>query len=326
MAKFNLSSVYSKDNIYSVLKLLKALIDTLDNYEFEEPILDKNGNPIPMEWFAKLYNSIHGDDNGNVEVGKDAHIDGNINVSLDATIGGLIKLGSSTMIAYVDYPGSLGALPAVFYYYIKNGTIIVDSAIAFSVYECSLLAWLTIGDTTYSNGVYTTMAEPIRIDLTGIDVDAIDRLTGRLNKADTNATTARTEASSALAKTNTLEADVAELKTQVKNKQGKLYLHRLTLTSKSGNVSTIAKLNWYSTNNLAANSLQNLTTLIKPNAGWTCGVTALDMDMSQGIPKIENTSINELVYGADGLWRFATPITKGAYPLTEVSDSVTAVD
>lgn len=298
MAKFNLSSVYSKDNIYSVLKLLKALIDTLDNYEFEEPILDKNGNPIPMEWFSKLYNSIHGDDNGNIEVGKDAHIDGNINVDLDATIGGLIKLGASTIFAYVDYPNSSGAVPAVFYYRIDNGTIIVDSAIAFDTNSGMLLYWYNLDNPTYANGVYTTTQSPSIIDLSSIDANAIGGLYG----------------------------DVTALKTQVKNKQGKLYLHSLTLTSKSDNVYTIAKLNWYSTNDLVANSLQNLTTLIKPNSGWTCGVTALDMDMSQGIPKIENTAIDELLYSPGAIWRFTTPITKGLYPLTEVSDSVTAVD
>ena len=92
MGKFNLSSVYTSDNIYSVLKLLKALIDTLDTYSFEEPILDKDGNPIPMDWFKNLYNSIHGDSNGNVEIGKDAHVDGNINADLSAIINGSIKL------------------------------------------------------------------------------------------------------------------------------------------------------------------------------------------------------------------------------------------
>lgn len=94
MGKFNLSSVYTSDNIYSVLKLLKALIDTLDTYSFEEPILDKDGNPIPMDWFKNLYNSIHGDSSGNVEIGKDAHVDGNINVDGQATIGNNINIGT----------------------------------------------------------------------------------------------------------------------------------------------------------------------------------------------------------------------------------------
>ena len=104
MAKFNLSSVYTKDNIYSVLKLLKALIDTLDNYEFEEPIKDKDGNEIPMEWFANLYNSIHGDANGNVEIGKDSHVDGSLNVDLAATIASTIKLAKNKIkFSYAQY-------------------------------------------------------------------------------------------------------------------------------------------------------------------------------------------------------------------------------
>lgn len=298
MAKFNLSSVYSKDNIYSVLKLLKALIDTLDNYEFQPPIKDRDGNEIPNEWFAKLYNSIHGSYNGDIEVGKDAHIDGNINVDLDATIGGLIKLGASTIFAYVDYPNSSGAVPAIMSYRIEEGAVIVDTAIAFDTNSAMLLYWYNLDSPTYANGVYTTAQSPVIIDLSSIDVNAIGGLYG----------------------------DVTTLKTQVKNKQGKLYLHCLTLTSKDDKVYTIAKLNWYSTSNLEANSLPNLTTLINPKKGWTCGVTALDMDMSQGIPKIENTAIDELLYSPGAIWRFTTPISKGLYPLTEVSDSVTAVD
>lgn len=295
MSKFNLSSVYSKDNIYSVLKLLKALIDTLDNYEFQPPIKDRDGNEIPNEWFSKLYNSIRGSYNGDIEVGKDAHIDGNINVDLDATIGGLLKLGSSAMLAYISYPDGPGAVPAIMQYRIDNGSVIVDGAIAFDTTGPMLLSWLDLGNVTYANGVYTTTIAPAMIDLSSLNVDTIGGLYG----------------------------DVTSLKTQVKNKQNKVYLHRLTLESKSGNVSTIAKLNWYSTNNLVANTTQYLTTLLKPSNGWTCGVTAIDFDTSQG--KLESTVINELLY-ANSVWRFATPMTKGAYPITSVSDSVTAVD
>lgn len=296
MSKFNLSSVYSKDNIYSVLKLLKALIDTLDNYEFQAPIKDRDGNEIPNEWFAKLYNSIHGSYNGDIEVGKDAHIDGNINVDFDATIGNLLKLGANTIFAYINYPGNqYDAIPAVFYYDIEEGKILVRAAIGFDPQQSLLMTWYDLGVTTYANGVYTTTIEPNTIDLSSLSIDAISGLYG----------------------------DVNTLKTQVKNKQAKLYLHRLTLTSKSGNVSTIAKLNWYSTSNLVAGSLQDLTTLLKPNNAWTCGVTAIDFDTSTG--QLASTMINELLY-ANSVWRFVTPITKGIYPITDVSDSVTAVD
>lgn len=296
MSKFNLSSVYSKDNIYSVLKLLKALIDTLDNYEFQPPIKDRDGNEIPNEWFSKLYNSIHGSYNGDIEVGKDAHIDGNINVDLDATIANLLKLGDNTIFAYINYPNSNdGAIPAVFYYDTEEGKIFVRAAIGFDPQQALLMAWYDLGVVTYANGVYTTTIAPAMIDLSSLNADTI----------------------------NGLYAAVNSLNTQVKNKQNKVYLHRLTLTSKSGDVSTIAKLNWYSTNNLVANTTQYLTTLLKPSNGWTCGVTAIDFDSSQG--KLESTVINELLY-ANSVWRFATPMTKGAYPISSVSDSVTAVD
>ena len=97
MSKFNLSSVYTNDNIYSVLKLLKALIDTLDNYEFQDPIVDANGNQIPMTWFQKLYKSINGADDGSVTVSKDSHVTGSLNVDLSALINGTIRLAKNKL-------------------------------------------------------------------------------------------------------------------------------------------------------------------------------------------------------------------------------------
>lgn len=164
MSKFNLSSVYTKDNIYSVLKLLKALIDTLDNYEFQDPIVDANGNQIPMTWFQKLYKSIHGSDDGSVEVSK------------DATINGSLKLGTRYMLGYVNYPDISGVIPAIINYRTDNGSIIPDTAIAFDTANCMLLAWLSLGNVTYANGAYTTTETPTMVDLTSVDANVIGAL------------------------------------------------------------------------------------------------------------------------------------------------------
>lgn len=170
MAKFNLSSVYTKDNIYSVLKLLKALIDTLDNYEFQDPIVDANGNQIPMTWFQKLYKSIHGADDGSVAVSK------------DATINGSLKLGSNTLFAYINYPNSnVGAIPAVFYYDIDAGKIFPRGAIGFDPQEALLLAWFDLGETTYENGVYTTAVAPSTVDLSALDVNIMNNFIAGIN-------------------------------------------------------------------------------------------------------------------------------------------------
>ena len=166
MAKFNLSSVYTNDNIYSVLKLLKALIDTLDNYEFQDPIVDANGNQIPMTWFQKLYKSINGTDDGSVAVSK------------DATINGSLKLGTNSMFAYISYPDGSGAVPAIMQYRIDNGNIIVDTAIAFDTASSMLLSWFDLSNATYANGVYTTTNTPNMVDLTSINVDTIGTLYG----------------------------------------------------------------------------------------------------------------------------------------------------
>ena len=210
MAKFNLSSVYTNDNIYSVLKLLKALIDTLDNYEFQDPIVDANGNQIPMTWFQKLYKSINGTDDGSVAVSK------------DATINGSLKLGTNSILAYISYPEGPGPVPAIMQYRIDNGSIIIDTAIAFDTTSSMLLSWFDLSNATYANGVYTTTDTPNMVDLTSINVDTIGALYGdvsslktRVTKAETNASTALTDASSALAKTNTLEADVSSINSRI---------------------------------------------------------------------------------------------------------------
>lgn len=161
MGKFNLSSVYTSDNIYSVLKLLKALIDTLDTYSFEEPILDKDGNPIPMDWFKNLYNSIHGDSNGNVEIGKDAHVDGNINVDGQATIGKELNLGSRAFFAKVLSPSNTTTLPAIFVRN-DNGSL---SAFSFDPNRGYILLWEIFTADNIENEVYTTNRKPFIIDM-----------------------------------------------------------------------------------------------------------------------------------------------------------------
>ena len=161
MGKFNLSSVYTSDNIYSVLKLLKALIDTLDTYSFEEPILDKDGNPIPMDWFKNLYNSIHGDSNGNVEIGKDAHVDGNINVDGQATIGKELNLGSRAFFAKVLSPSNTMTLPAIF---VRNDNSSL-SAFSFDPNRGYILLWEIFTADNIENEVYTTNRNPFIIDM-----------------------------------------------------------------------------------------------------------------------------------------------------------------
>lgn len=161
MGKFNLSSVYTSDNIYSVLKLLKALIDTLDTYSFEEPILDKDGNLIPMDWFKNLYNSIHGDSNGNVEIGKDAHVDGNINVDGQATIGKELNLGSNAFFAKVLSPSNTTTLPAIFVRN-DNGSL---SAFSFDPNRGYILLWEIFTADNIENEVYTTNRKPFIIDM-----------------------------------------------------------------------------------------------------------------------------------------------------------------
>ena len=141
--------------------MLKALIDTLDTYSFEEPILDKDGNPIPMDWFKNLYNSIHGDSNGNVEIGKDAHVDGNINVDGQATIGKELNLGSRAFFAKVLSPSNTTTLPAIFVRN-DNGSL---SAFSFDPNRGYILLWEIFTADNIENEVYTTNRNPFIIDM-----------------------------------------------------------------------------------------------------------------------------------------------------------------
>lgn len=240
MSKFNLSSVYTNDNIYSVLKLLKALIDTLDNYEFQDPIVDANGNQIPMTWFQKLYKSINGTDDGSVAVGKDANVAGSLNVDLSALINGTIRLAknklglkqgadekiyfSNVTLKYKDnteYPG------IVILYSYQYAALVIDVNNSVLHFLSSPLS--TISETNTGFEITTQPLGNVKINCYDLMTlpSRVNDLEGQVTNAETNASTARTEASNALAKTNTLEADVAELKT---NKQNKLYIHTITIT------------------------------------------------------------------------------------------------
>lgn len=225
MSKFNLSSVYTNDNIYSVLKLLKALIDTLDNYEFQDPIVDANGNQIPMTWFQKLYKSIHGADDGSVAVSKDANVAGSLNVDLSALINGTIRLAknklglkqgadekiyfSNVTLKYKDnteYPG------IVILYSYQYAALVIDV-------NNSILHFLSspLGAITETNTGFEITAQPF--GNVKINCSDLMSLPSRVTEAETNATAARTEASSALAKANTIEADVSSINNSIQTMQ-----------------------------------------------------------------------------------------------------------
>ena len=225
MAKFNLSSVYTKDNIYSVLKLLKALIDTLDNYEFQDPIVDANGDQIPMTWFQKLYKSINGTDDGSVAVSKDAHVTGALNVDLSALINGTISLAKNKLgLKSVDaekmyfsnvtlkYKGNTAYPGIVILYSYQYVAFVVDVSNGVLQFLSSPLSTIT-----ETNTGFEITSQPFG----NININCSDlmSLPSRVTEAETNATAARTEASSALAKVNTLEANVSSINTSIQTMQ-----------------------------------------------------------------------------------------------------------
>lgn len=56
--KPNLSDIFTSQDKKTLLQLLKALVQAVDNIDYQEPILDENGNEIPKEWFSEMYDKI----------------------------------------------------------------------------------------------------------------------------------------------------------------------------------------------------------------------------------------------------------------------------
>ena len=304
MSKFNLSSVYTNDNIYSVLKLLKALIDTLDNYEFQDPIVDANGNQIPMTWFQKLYKSINGADDGSVEVGKDAHVAGSLNVDLSALINGTISLAKNKL--------GLQSVEAEKMYF-SNVTLKYKGNTEYPgiviLYSYQYVAFVVDA----SNGVLHFLSSPLSAITetnTGFEITAQPFGNIKINCSDLMSLPSRV---------NDLESGLATANDSILGKQDKLYRHTLNVKG----ASYFAVFDFYSISNNPIGSLQDLTTYLKPTATSVYPCTCFT---NNATPAPAN--MNAIKYNSNA-WKFCltggTTETFGDSVLS-VSDSVTAVD
>lgn len=301
MSKFNLSSVYTNDNIYSVLKLLKALIDTLDNYEFQDPIVDANGNQIPMTWFQKLYKSINGTDDGSVALSKDANVAGSLNVDLSALINGTIRLAKNKLGLKQGADEKIYFSNVTLKY--KGNTEYPGIVILYSYQYAALVI-------DVNNSVLHFLSSPLSAiseTNTGFEITAQPFGNVKINCSDLMSLPSRV---------NDLESQVSNFSSTY---QSKLYRHTLNVKG----TSYFAVFDYYCASSEPINTLQDLTTYLKPTATSVYPCTCFTNNTA---PTPAN--MNAIKYSSN-VWKFCftggTTETLGDSVLS-VGDSVTAVD
>lgn len=221
MAKPNLTTIYTSANQYSVLKLLQALCEAVDDIDytptstfidFKNTVNNKineletktNANELGLNTVSSvvenLLKGISSDGKGNISIGKDLEVDGET-----------IYFGGKLLKIDIE-PTQTG--------HIVNFSIL-------------------------KNNEYTTYLS--------LNSD-IENISGKTPAGD-----------GAL-------APMSYVLLQTNNKQDKLYRHIIQVARKNPDnptdIGIHAYLIFYSTNNLKADSLQDLTTLLKPTNGY----------------------------------------------------------
>lgn len=316
MAKPNLTSIFTSTNQYSVLKLLKALCDAVDNIDYtdnteftnfkeqvnatvasleqsimnnENAISDLNtvtgNNSTEINSIKNKISGINTDASGNVAVGKNLAIDGKV-FTLNGKHWGIMPVYTTInnntsergFIIYSDRPGPYNPAPGVNRYSIKG--IYADSYGDVSVLSVS----------TNNTDWYSVENDILYIK----NQEAYNNFQkGSINLGI--------------------------------EKQNKLYRHVLNLSN--NNYMYSGYIVYISTSNLKVNSLEGLTTLLRPSTNYiypltgTC--TGLDTrDAIQfGSKNLYIKSFDKISY-EDNIWYF-----KDNYgdkeTFDEVSDTVT---
>lgn len=254
MAKPNLTSIFTSSNQYSVLKLLKALCDAVDNIDYtdnteftnfkeqvntavnsleqsimsnENAISDLNtvtgNNSAEINSIKSQISGINSDANGNVSV------NGNI-FTLNGKQWGIMPVCTNidnviTNKGYIIYSEK----PKIF-----------SPATNINVFKCKGI-YLNESGNVYIFS-YSPSATNISIENDTLYIKSNDAYTSFIDSAF-NMELAQNEIS------------------QIKNKQPKLYRHIITLSASSSADGT-CRLQWISSNNLQCRSLEDLRTLL----------------------------------------------------------------
>ena len=274
MAKPNLTSIFTSTNQYSVLKLLKALCDAVDNIDYTDNTEFTNFKEQVNTAVASLTstdNSLQEQiDNNNglindvstqvsvierpdanttvVNKGITVKDNGDVTVSRNLEVGGTTKLNNGFEFIHT-YPVSST----------QNINIMFEEpldGLGYYGFVGILSPSDSIGVEYLCIGTYLEVGAPYKVvSLMFIDNSDLDKLKYAKGNADGNA----------LAVSN-VTPDVSTL-------QPKLYRHVLSLSNNSYMYS--GYIVYISTSNLKVNSLEGLTTLLNPSKNYIYPLTGI---------------------------------------------------
>lgn len=260
MAKPNLTSIFTSSNQYSVLKLLKALCDAVDNIDYtdnteftnfkeqvnsainsleqsimnnENAISDLNtvtgNNSTEINSIKNKISGINTDASGDVVVSKNLEVNGNV-FTLNGKQWGIMPVCTNinnliTNKGYIIYSEK----PNIF-----------SPATNINVFKCKGI-YLNESGNVYIFS-YSPSADNISIENDTLYIKSNDAYTSFINSAFS------------------MEFAQNEV-SQIKNKQNKLYRHKIQLMAGSS-ADGSCRLEWISSNNLNCDSLEDLRTLL----------------------------------------------------------------
>ena len=323
MAKPNLTSIYTSANQYSVLKLLQALCEAVDDIDytptstftdFKNTVNNKineletktNANEMGLNAVnsvvGNLLKGISSDGKGNISIGKNLEIDGNV-----LTLNGK----------------QWGIMPIVF----VEGSTYTNAGFLFTD-RFPLKNDLTQGDLEDIGGIWVNTDE----DTMGICA-ALETI---------SQTTDNTKIENGILYLNNVKADgqansdyynfsalfkgfVTDANIEIAGDiyfQKKLYRHIIQVAKKNpdnpSDIGIHAYLIFYSTNNLKADSLQDLTTLLKPTKGYRYPIYP-------GFNASGTFETFESIGYANNIWAFYKGDKSASDIINSVSDIVTTL-
>lgn len=323
MAKPNLTSIFTSSNQYSVLKLLKALCDAVDNIDYADNTEFTNFKEQVNTAVASLTstdNSLQEQiDNNNglindvstqvsvierpdanttvVNKGLTVKDNGDVTVSRNLEVGGTTKFNGGIkpiLIKNSEYQTPEG----IFSYKILDFGELVDSGRILGLINNDELELIGIGDYNIS-GTTNDYFEIYGVSMVNNDFEYVHLDNSEIGSEPIYETVAFMERT-----------------------QSKLYRHIIKLGGGTLPDTYYGYIVYISTSNLTVASIQDLTTLTKAKAGFRYPLSGLCI---QGAITGRPTATNYNVLGYDGsIWHVDSGDTTVDSPtITSVSDTVT---
>ena len=254
MAKPNLTSIFTSSNQYSVLKLLKALCDAVDNIDYTDNTEFTNFKEQVNTAINSLEQSIMSNENAisdlNTVTGNNSteinsiknqisgiNTDANGNVSIDGNIFTLNKKQWGIMPVCTNINNVITNKGYIIY---SEKPKIFSPATNIYVFKCKGIYFNESGNVYIFS--YSPSATNISIENDTLYIKSNDAYSSFINSA--------------------FSMEFAQNQiSQINNKQDKLYRHIISLRANSTADGT-CRLEWISSNNLQCDSLQDLRTIL----------------------------------------------------------------